>query len=91
MMETKTQAMWVIAKKHDDGTERLMWYDKVLGFDEEEAMRPALRRLEHNNPELKGKLRIVPVIVTIEEMPADKAEAWRERRRRQGEEMMNGL
>jgi len=56
-----------VAVTRENGIEELAHFDAVVGT-EETAMGTVLGAMKHNNPELAGKLRLVPVIVDIREM-----------------------
>jgi hypothetical protein len=75
-MEARKLRRWAIARTRDDGVEELAMFYPLYAMTKDE-MAPVLRGMLHLNPELDGKLRIVPVVVDIREMTEEEGNAFR--------------
>ena len=76
MQPAKLRA-WAIAKLQKDGKEHLAFWDPML-MQDRMAEEVALREMQRLNPELEGKLRVVPVVVDIREMTEEEAAKFKE-------------
>ena len=82
-MQPKRIFRWALAITRETGVEELAMFDPLFGVDEIE-MRVVMMDMVDLNPELKGKLRIVPVVVDVREMTEEEAASLRETRLNQG-------
>jgi hypothetical protein len=69
-------ARWAIAITRENGAEELAMFDPWIGV-EAGYVEPVLRGMTQLNPELKGRLRIVPVVVDIREMTEEEESPFR--------------
>lgn len=77
-MQAKKMRRWTIAITRESGVEQLASYvfHPMLAV-EDGYLYPVLSEMIQGNPELEGKLRIVPVFVDVREMTEEEGDDFR--------------
>ena len=86
-MQSKQMARWAIAIMRKNGVEGLAMRNPLLSpllGNNKFGMGAILKEMEQANPELRGNLRIVPVVVDIREMTEEEEASFRKTRVHQG-------